>query len=179
MKMDRARLRIIREERKSLAMKATPDGLEVLVPSGLDANDDRVQAFVEDGLRKLPQVQSLPRAQWQTPEQVQHLVQAWAQQLDVEQPQVRLRAMRRKWASISSRGTLTLARDLLQLPQDLADYVVCHEVLHLRLPSHNKAFHAMLSAYISDWQERELRLAAWVLTNDVSHSAPGHSLQTY
>lgn len=168
MTMDRRRIRIIQQERKSLAMKATPDGLEVLIPSSLEPDDDRVQAFVQDGLRKLPQVKPLPRAEWQAPEEVQQLVETWAQRLGVAMPQVRLRAMRRKWASISSKGTLTLARDLLQVPPDLADYVICHELLHLKIPSHNKAFHAMLSAYVPDWQDRELRLAAWGLAEGSS-----------
>jgi len=68
-------------------------------------------------------------------------------------------------ASISSTGRLTLARDVLRLPRELADYVICHELLHLRIEAHNKAFHAMLSAYIPDWEERELRLAAWALAS--------------
>jgi predicted metal-dependent hydrolase len=172
MTMDRERIRIIQEERKSLAMKVTPDGLEVWIPTSLEPEDARVQAFVQDGLRKLPEVQPLPRAEWQTSAQLQELVEAWAQRLDVEVPQVQLRAMRRKWASISTKGTLTLACDLLQLPQDLLDYVVCHELLHLRIPSHNRAFHAMLSAYVPDWQERELRLAAWVQVQHARERAP-------
>jgi hypothetical protein len=81
--------------------------------------------------------------------------------------------MRRKWASISSKGTLTLARDLLQLPKDLVDHIICHELLHLKIPTHNRGFHAMLSAYIPDWQERELCLEAWVLTDHADVLACG------
>lgn len=163
MKMGRDRIRIIQEERKSLAMKATPDGLQVTIPESLEPNSPRVQAFIRNGLSRLPAVEPVPSSEWRTPEEIHRRVEDWAGRLEVDVPQIRLRAMRRKWASISSKGTLTLARDLLQLPQDLADYVICHELLHLKIPSHNKAFHAMLSAYIPDWQERELRLAAWVL----------------
>jgi predicted metal-dependent hydrolase len=68
-------------------------------------------------------------------------------------------------ASISSAGRLTLTRDVLRLPRELVDYVVCHELLHLRIEAHNKAFHAMLSAHIPDWGEREPRLAACVLAS--------------
>jgi len=72
--------------------------------------------------------------------------------------------MRRKWASLSSKGTLTLAQDLLTLPQDLVEYVICHELLHQRFPDHSRGFQAMLSAWLPDWQARERRLMARVVS---------------
>lgn len=71
--------------------------------------------------------------------------------------------LRRKWASCSSRGTLTLSDDVLRLPKDLAEYVVCHELVHLRVPGHGKAWQAMMGAHLPDWRARERRLAGWVV----------------
>lgn len=71
---------------------------------------------------------------------------------------VQVRLMRRKWASFSSKGSLTLATDLLVHPVDLVEYAICHELLHQRLPDHNKGFQAMLAAWMPDWRERERRL---------------------
>jgi len=159
----RDRIEIVRQERRSLAMKATPAGIQVLIPRDLDSDDPQVVAFIEEGLSKLPEPQPVPESEWLSPPEVREMVSAWAHRLEVAMPDVYLRHMRRKWASISSTGRLTLARDVLRLPRELVDYVVCHELLHLRIEPHNKAFHAMLGAYIPDWQERELRLAAWVL----------------
>lgn len=71
--------------------------------------------------------------------------------------------MNTKWGSISTAGTLTLATDLTMLPKRLVDYIICHELLHLKAPHHNRAYHLLLSQYIPDWEERELELAGWVL----------------
>ena len=82
----------------------------------------------------------------------------WAERLGATVNRIQVRAMRRKWASFSSKGNLTLARDLLILPPDLVEYAVCHELLHSRLPDHGKGFRAMLAAWMPDWRERERRL---------------------
>jgi len=66
--------------------------------------------------------------------------------------------MRNKWGSISTAGTLTLANDLLYLPVDLVEYVVVHELLHLKFPDHRKGWRVSMGMYIPDWQERERRL---------------------
>jgi predicted metal-dependent hydrolase len=78
---------------------------------------------------------------------------------------LQIRKMRTKWASCSSQGTLTLAADLLSLPRDLAEYVICHDLVHLKIPDHGKGFRALMNGYMPDWREREPRLAAWVLAN--------------
>jgi predicted metal-dependent hydrolase len=71
---------------------------------------------------------------------------------------VQLRAMRNKWGSISTAGTLTLASDLLDMPRRLVEYVICHELLHLKVPTHNRVYRLLLSSYIPGWREREQEL---------------------
>jgi len=53
----------------------------------------------------------------------------------------------------------------VNLTEDLAEYAVCHDLFHLKIPDHGKGFRALMNAYIPDWREREERLAAWVLAN--------------
>lgn len=66
--------------------------------------------------------------------------------------------MRNKWASVSTAGTLTLASDLLDLPREVVEYVVVHELLHIRIPDHGKGWQVSMSSYMPDWRERERRL---------------------
>ncbi|MFN3594287.1 MAG: M48 family metallopeptidase, partial [Thiobacillaceae bacterium] len=63
-------------------------------------------------------------------------VLAWALKLKVNPRVVRVQAMRRKWGSCTSAGTVTLAADLLDQDERFQDYVIVHELLHLRYPSH-------------------------------------------
>jgi predicted metal-dependent hydrolase len=56
--------------------------------------------------------------------------------------------MRRKWGSCTSRGTITLAVDLADQALRFQDFVIVHELLHLRYLSHGKVFKALLNAYV-------------------------------
>lgn len=91
-------------------------------------------------------------------------VDAWAKHIGVRVLRVQIRAMRTKWASYSTSGTLTLNTDVLALPPDLADYVICHDLLHVKVPDHGKGFQALLGCYLPDWRKRELALAGWPTT---------------
>lgn len=93
-------------------------------------------------------------------------VAEWAVKIGVEPAEVHLRAMRRKWASCSSRGRLTFDTGLLRQPRDFADYVIVHELLHLRVPNHGKLFKSLLSALLPGWE----RHANY---NDATPSRPG------
>ena len=58
---------------------------------------------------------------------------------------VRVQDMRRKWGSCSSCGTITLAMDLADQDALFQDFVIVHELLHLRYTTHGRLFKALLS----------------------------------
>jgi predicted metal-dependent hydrolase len=62
-----------------------------------------------------------------------------------------------EWGSCSSACTVTLARDLVDQEARFQDYVIVHELLHLRLPTHGRLFKALMSAYVPGWQAMEGR----------------------
>lgn len=156
-----------RQKRKSLAFKVTPQGAVALIPTHLDADSPQVQAFIADALAKLPEPTDPadPTAKL-TPAQVIALVQRWADTLHVHVTRTQIRTMRNKWGSISTAGTLTLAEELLALPEELVEYVVVHELLHLKLPDHRSGWQVSMGMYLSDWREREGRLAAYVVAGE-------------
>lgn len=73
---------------------------------------------------------------------------AWAVTLRVNPRIVRVQHMRRKWGSCTSRGTITLAADLADQQPQFQDFVIVHELLHLRYESHGRVFKALLNAYV-------------------------------
>lgn len=75
---------------------------------------------------------------------------AWAMKLRVNP-----RGMRRKWDSCSSAGTVTLASDLVDQDLDFQDFVIAHELLHLRVPTHGRRFKALMNAHVPGWRELE------------------------
>jgi predicted metal-dependent hydrolase len=78
---------------------------------------------------------------------------AWAVKLRVNPRVVRVQEMRRKWGSCTSKGTITLAADLADQDSKFQDFVIVHELLHLRYASHGRVFKATLSAYVPGWTQ--------------------------
>lgn len=64
---------------------------------------------------------------------------------------VSVRDQRSRWGSCSSRGTITLNWRLLQAPRAVSDYVLVHELMHLRQPNHSPRFWALVAAACPDW----------------------------
>jgi len=155
---------VVPQDRQTLAMRVTPVGIQVLIPADLNADSPRVQAFIEAGLQKLQTSEVLETSEVSA-EDLKTLVSMWSERIGVQIKRVQIRTMRNKWASCSSSGTLTLSADLVQLPSDLVDYVICHELVHLRVPSHGKGFRAVMGCYIPDWEYRERRLARWTASS--------------
>lgn len=79
----------------------------------------------------------------------------WAVKLRVNPRVIRVQEMRRKWGSCSSAGTVTLASDLVEQDERFQDYVVVHELLHVRFATHGRVFKALMSAHVPDWRRWE------------------------
>lgn len=80
----------------------------------------------------------------------------WAIKLRVNPRAVRIQKMRTKWGSCTSSGTVTFADDLLDQEPAFQDYVMVHELLHLRYPTHGRLFHAVLAAHVPGWRKYEV-----------------------
>jgi predicted metal-dependent hydrolase len=83
-------------------------------------------------------------------------VARWAIKLKVNPRLVRIKRMTRKWGSCSIAGTITLAIDLLDEPEGFQDFVVAHELLHLRIPNHGRLFKALMTAHVPGWRSLEV-----------------------
>jgi len=84
----------------------------------------------------------------------------WAERIKVEVNEVQVRPMRNKWGSLSTNGRLSLNAELLDLKKPFRDYVIVHELLHLRVPNHGKLFKGLMFAFLPDWEEIQRQLAA-------------------
>jgi len=100
----------------------------------------------------------LPSDRWHDAEDLKWTARNWAARIGVKVPQIYVRQMTTKWASISTSGHLTLNAELLEVPKSLGEFVVVHEVIHILVPNHGVVFKSFLHAYMPHWQEREKRL---------------------
>jgi len=88
---------------------------------------------------------------------IRQRVDYWARRLKVEPRIVRVQRMTRKWGSCSTSGIITLASDLLDQPPKFRDFVVAHELLHLRVPNHGKLFKALMTTHVPDWKKHDVK----------------------
>lgn len=70
-------------------------------------------------------------------------------------PELKLRKMRRRWGSCSSKAVITLNTQLMKMPIECIDYVIIHELCHLWFFDHSKAFYRLLSQAMPEWRHCE------------------------
>lgn len=71
---------------------------------------------------------------------------------------ITVRKMKSRWGSCSNQGDLCFNLLLIQEPPSQIDFVVAHELCHLRHFAHNGAFYGLLDKVMPDWRDREEKL---------------------
>ena len=71
---------------------------------------------------------------------------------------LKIRNMKTKWGSMSSRNALTLNLQLARAPRECIEYVIVHELCHLVQLNHSKEFYELLERHLPDWQNRKHKL---------------------
>ena len=66
--------------------------------------------------------------------------------------------MSKRWGSCGKSGDILLNVELVKASLYCIDYVIMHELCHLRVHTHNNGYYKLLSKYMPDWKERKERL---------------------
>ncbi len=99
---------------------------------------------------------------------VPDLIAKWEPRLGVTVRGYFLQRMKTKWGSCNhAAGHIRLNTELVKKPKDLLEYVIVHELAHLREPNHGERFITLLDQHYPTWREaraelNELPLAGWV-----------------
>lgn len=80
---------------------------------------------------------------------------------------ITLRKMRSRWGSCSSQGRITINTALIQAPAHCVEYVIMHELCHLRHHNHSKAFYKLLTQCMPEWQKRKSALQHVLIPSDL------------
>lgn len=82
----------------------------------------------------------------------------WCECLGLPEPRLVLRNMPKRWGSAHRDGRIFLNPELVRTPSICIDYVIAHEICHLKHPGHDRAFYAELKTLCPNWRETKQRL---------------------
>ena len=171
---------LTRSRRRTLAIHIKPDGaVEVRAPLRLAKAE--IERFVaakahwieakqtQIAARQAAQPQELPPPQY-TSEEFEHilrtLIAKWEPRLGVHTAFVGVRVMTSRWGSCTMKTRrIRLNAALAYCPLECIEYVVVHELTHLRENNHSPRFWALVADSLPDCKERQNKLKAlsWLL----------------
>jgi predicted metal-dependent hydrolase len=85
-------------------------------------------------------------------------LEIFATKLNVPTPPLKTSNARTRWGSCSSRGDIRINWRLLQAPPHIINYVICHELAHLKEMNHSPKFWAVVECLYPDYKQAEKEL---------------------
>jgi predicted metal-dependent hydrolase len=73
-----------------------------------------------------------------------------------------IRTMKRRWGSCSNKGVITLSTELIKLPDLYQEYVITHELCHLKHHNHGKQYYALLTEVFPEWKPTRKEMRKYV-----------------
>jgi predicted metal-dependent hydrolase len=130
------------------SVKISSDTITVRIPEDMDAEavQKKLSAAANRVLKK--EAESL------LPRQLLHYAKTYGYQVR----SVGVKALKSRWGSCSSRGDIILNSYLMQLPWPLIDYVLIHELAHLRHHNHSEAFWNDVERILPAYKQRRKAL---------------------
>ncbi len=114
--------------------------------------------WIEKTKQKLSQnsiTQKEPPSKEEAKKLIKPLVLKYAKIMGVEPNKVSFRDARSRWGSCSAKDNLSFSTYLLYTPIEFIEYVVVHELAHIRHKNHSKEFWAEVERYLPDYKDRK------------------------
>lgn len=80
----------------------------------------------------------------------------------IPEPKLRIQKMVNRWGSCSGKGRIILNLELIKTPIECIDYVITHELCHLKEKHHGPRFWRLLAKLMPDYERRRKRLNLFV-----------------
>jgi predicted metal-dependent hydrolase len=89
-------------------------------------------------------------------------VETYSQKLGVNVQRILIKSnLKSRWASLTRKGSINFNMNLIKAPQDVIDYIVLHEICHLRIRGHSHHYWDLVYRYMPNYQDK----IEWLKTN--------------
>jgi predicted metal-dependent hydrolase len=76
---------------------------------------------------------------------------------------VKITSAKTRWGSCSGKDNISYTYRIMVLPKHLIDYVIIHELCHIRHKNHSKDFYASLNSFISNYKQLQNELKKYTI----------------
>jgi predicted metal-dependent hydrolase len=83
---------------------------------------------------------------------------SWCAMHRIPEPILILRSMQKRWGSAQKDSRIALNPELVRAPSTCIDYVIAHEICHLKQPNHGPEFFRLLDGAFPNWRKAKHRL---------------------
>lgn len=112
-----------------------------------DWEEDKLKSALQEVMKKLAKRELIP------------LVHRMAAEMGVEPERVSVTGAKTKWGSCSGAKNINLSWRLVAAPMEVAEYVIWHELCHMKEMNHSARFWALVEKRVPDWRQKRERLA--------------------
>lgn len=169
-------IRIIRSKRKTVSVEITRSA-DIVVRAPIPMSDAEIRAFLDSKNEWIEKHVALVKSKKNaaapcfSSDELRALaknlkpallrsVAHYAKIIGVNYGRITIRAQRTRWGSCSQKGNLNFNCLLSLAPSDVLDYVVIHELCHLRHMDHSKKFWADVEKYCPEYKSAKAWLKA-------------------
>jgi len=86
------------------------------------------------------------------------LVEKWSGKMALAPLNIRFRKTKRQWGSCSAKNVLSFNTMMMKLPQDVIQYIIVHELAHIKHKHHQKSFWKLVEHYLPDYKQHVAEL---------------------
>src|SRR5690625_1354451 len=112
----------------------------------------------KENVKKLLDQWYRERAKIKFAEYAEPLIERFKNEYDVEPKDLLVQQMKYRWGSCTTKGNIILNPELVKAPVACIEYVIIHELCHLIHRNHTKAFFALQSREMPDWEKWKMKL---------------------
>lgn len=129
--------------KKRVSFRFDGKKLELDIPSGFQSNDREI--LVKENLRKFYKNY--------TQDYLKDKLEYYKNMIDVKFVNYRIKDQKSRWGSCSTKGNLNFNFRLSMLPEFVFDYVIVHELCHIREMNHSQRFWMLVERYCPEYKE--------------------------